>query len=209
MNQIEKLFQKNADPACFAVGYLDHLVTLIQRLDIPQITAFLQTLMDARERQSNIFFIGNGGSAATASHFANDISIGSRSRAKPFRALSLCDNLAVITAIGNDFGYDQIFLRQLENQMVAGDVVVAISASGNSENLLIAMEYANAQGAITVALTGFDGGRLQSVVKHNVHVATSKGEYGPVEDIHMILDHLVGAYLMLHVRMESVAEGSA
>lgn len=202
VNAIEQIFRQASDSKTFAQGYVGYLSTLFGRLDYAQIALFMETLLQARQRQARIFFMGNGGSAATASHFANDIAIGSRSRAKPFRAISLCDNLALITAIGNDFGYDQIFVRQLENQMDAEDVVVAISASGNSANLLQAVQYANAQGGVTVGLTGFDGGRLRELVRLNVHVPSNPGEYGPVEDIHMILDHLVGSFLMLTVRNE-------
>lgn len=200
MSTLEQIFQQNPTPGAYAQGYLDHLGRLFGRMDHEQIGRFIETLLYARERQARIFFIGNGGSAATASHFANDIAIGSRSRVKPFRAVSLCDNLALITAIGNDFGYDQIFVRQLENQMDPGDVLVAISASGNSENVLHAVSYANQHGAITVGLTGFDGGRLRPLAQQNVHVPANQGEYGPVEDLHMIVDHLAGSFLRFIVR---------
>ena len=159
--------------------------------------------MAARERGSRVFFIGNGGSAATASHFANDLAIGTRTLEKPFRVISLTDNVAVMTAIGNDYGYEQIFLQQLKTVMDPHDVVVAISASGNSPNLLTAIEWANAHGAITIGLTGFDGGRLASLAQQRVHIPSNKGEYGPVEDAHMILDHIVGNYLMLACRVSS------
>ena len=203
MNIIDQVFQDSSNPDTFAQGYCGYLCKLLKQLDYGHIGAFIETLLQARERQARIFFIGNGGSAATASHFANDIAIGSASRSKPFRVVSLCDNAAVLTAIGNDFGYDQIFVRQLENQMDAGDVLVALSASGNSENILQAVTYAQKHGGITVGLTGFDGGQLRKMVQLNVHVPSQKGEYGPVEDIHMILDHVIGAYLKLKVKEES------
>ena len=202
MTEVEKIFQRSSNAAVFARGYLDYLSQLFSRLDYDQIGILVETLLQARERKARIFFIGNGGSAATASHFANDIAIGSRSRTKPFRAISLCDNLALITAIGNDFGYNQIFVRQLENQMDKGDVLVAISASGNSKNILEAVSYVNDHGGITVGLTGFDGGYLKKMAQLNVHVPANHGEYGPVEDIHMILDHLAGAFLELTIQEE-------
>ncbi|WP_130472121.1 D-sedoheptulose-7-phosphate isomerase [Candidatus Magnetaquicoccus inordinatus] len=202
MNRIDSLFAENRDPAAFAGGYLRYLAQLCAKMDPQEIGRFMEVLLQARERGARIFFLGNGGSAATASHFANDIAIGTRSREKPFRAISLCDNLAMITAIGNDYGYEQIFLRQLENQMQEGDVVVAISASGNSPNVLQAVEFANSRGNVTVGLTGFAGGRLREIVGISVHVPTLPGEYGPVEDLHMIIDHLVGAFLMQRVRQE-------
>jgi D-sedoheptulose 7-phosphate isomerase len=200
LNRLDELYEKSEIAADFARGYLDYLSDVISRLDEKAIAAFIKILLEARERGARIFFLGNGGSAATASHFANDISIGSRERVKPFRAISLTDNVAVITAIGNDDGHDAIFLQQLETQMVSGDVVVAISASGNSPNVIKAIDYANAQDAITVGLTGFDGGQLAEKAALNVHIPTNKGEYGPAEDGHMILDHLVGSYLSRRVK---------
>jgi len=111
--------------------------------------------------------------------------------------------VAVLTAIANDYGYEHVFAKQLEAQLSPGDVVVAISASGNSPNVLNAIEYANARGATTIGLTGFDGGRLAKMVRHAVHVPTERGEYGPVEDAHMVLDHLVGGYVIHFCRRES------
>jgi D-sedoheptulose 7-phosphate isomerase len=99
-----------------------------------------------------------------------------------------------LTALGNDYGYEHIFRMQLENLLQPGDVVVAISASGNSPNILLAIEYANERGATTVGLTGFDGGKLAALVDVNVHAPTGPGEYGPAEDIHMVIDHLVMSY---------------
>ena len=196
MNRIEELYQTKSEPASFARGYLDYLSQLFASLDTKAIAAFIDVLAQSRERQARIFFIGNGGSAATASHFANDISIGARAWDRPYRAVSLCDNVSILTAVANDYGYEEIFTAQLKTQMSPGDVVVAISASGNSPNVVQAVEYANAHGAITVGLTGFDGGKLKVISQISVHVPCSTGEYGPVEDVHMILDHLVGAFLM-------------
>ncbi len=202
MNRVEQIFESSKDPATFAVGYLSHLSGLLKQIDVKSIADFTNQLLAARDRGSRIFFIGNGGSAATASHFANDIAIGTRSWQKPFRVLALTDNVPVITAIANDYSYEEIFTLQLKTQMTKDDVVVAISASGNSQNLVKALEYANQHGAVTVALTGFDGGKIKKIAKFSVHAQTESGEYGPVEDIHMILDHLIGGYLMLLCRKE-------
>ena len=151
---------------------------------------------------NKVILAGNGGSAATASHFANDVAIGSDDYDRPFRALSLTDNVAVLTALGNDFGFDEVFVRQLRVLAESGDVLVAISASGNSANLISAVEYAASAGIRTVAITAFDGGRLRSLADLGVHVPTEFGEYGPAEDAHMVLEHLTGAYLMRLVRSE-------
>jgi D-sedoheptulose 7-phosphate isomerase len=188
-----------ARPAKFAAEYLDRLTTLLQSLDPGEIGRFVDILAEARHRDARIFLMGNGGSASTASHMVNDLTLGARGSGKPFRAIGLTDNVALLTALANDFGYDQAFLRPLESLMSPGDVVVAISASGNSPNVVMALEHANANGGVTVALTGFDGGRLRKIAHLCVHVATEHGEYGPVEDIHLVLNHLVTSYLRLHL----------
>lgn len=194
MNNLDKIFTK--DSVAFAGAYLKYLNTVLQGMDTAEIGKFIQTLLDARERGATIYFVGNGGSAATASHFANDLAIGTNSYDKPFRVISLTDNQAVITALGNDFGYEEIFVRQLRVLGVAGDVVIGISASGNSPNLVRTFEYAKSAGIKTVAITAFDGGKMKQMADECVHVPTAPKEYGPAEDAHMVLDHLVGAYLM-------------
>jgi D-sedoheptulose 7-phosphate isomerase len=198
MNNIEKIF--DSDPAVFAEKYFNYLTDIMKGIDVHEISRFVRTLLDARERGATVIFMGNGGSAATASHFANDLSIGTNSYHKPFRVLSITDNVPVITAIGNDFGYVDIFERQLRVLGKAGDVLVGISASGNSPNLLKAYDAAKEIGIKTVALTAFDGGEMRKMADEGIHVPTGLKEYGPAEDAHMILDHLVGAYLIQFVR---------
>lgn len=194
MNNIDNLFNKN--PEIFSRNYFEYLGSVLNKINTAEIKQFIQTLLEARERHASIFFIGNGGSAATASHFANDLAIGTNQYAQPFSVYSLTDNVPIITAVGNDFGYESVFLKQLQVYAKNGDVVVGISASGNSKNLLSAFEYAHELGAKTVAITAFDGGQLKKIADENIHVPTGLGEYGPAEDAHMILDHLVSSYLM-------------
>jgi D-sedoheptulose 7-phosphate isomerase len=199
MNNIDRFF--TPDPVAFARSYLGHVASVVQAIDVEDIGRFIGTLLDARERGATVYFIGNGGSAATASHFANDLSIGTNCYDKPFRVMSLTDNNAVMTAIANDFGYEDVFVRQLRVLGRRGDVVVGISASGNSQNLLSAFEFAKSAGIKTVAITSFDGGRMKVVADEGIHVPTAPKEYGPAEDAHMVLDHLVGAYLMRMVKL--------
>jgi D-sedoheptulose 7-phosphate isomerase len=194
MNNLDKIYTEDASE--FARAYLEYLSEVLKNIDTKSIGEFVNILLTARERGSTIFFIGNGGSAATASHFANDLSIGTNSYEKPFRALSLTDNVAIITAIGNDFGYSDIFTRQLKVLGQKGDVLVGISASGNSPNLISAFDYAKTVGIKNVAITAFDGGKMRAIADHSVHISTGLKEYGPAEDVHMILDHLIGAYLV-------------
>ena len=159
-------------------------------------------MLKARSRSSTIFFIGNGGSAATASHFANDLAFGTNDYKNPFKVMSITDNVPVMTAIGNDYGYDEIFIRQLKVYSKKNDVLVGISASGNSENLINSFMYASSIGMETVGITGFDGGKLKKIANISVHFPTNQKEYGPAEDMHMILDHLIGAYLMRYIKLE-------
>jgi D-sedoheptulose 7-phosphate isomerase len=200
MNNLDRIFTK--DPVVFAEAYFEYLSRVLKEVDTEAIGRFIQILLDARERGATIYFIGNGGSASTASHFANDLAIGTNSYDKPFRVISLTDNQAIITAVGNDFGYEEIFVRQLRVLGRAGDVVVGISASGNSQNLISAFEYATSVGIKTVAITAFDGGKMKRMADEGIHVPTAAKEYGPAEDAHMILDHLIGAYLMRFILVQ-------
>lgn len=194
MNPLDALYTKKADK--FAQRYFQRLQEVLKGIDVLAVERFIQIILKAREAGSTIFFIGNGGSAATASHFANDISIGTNSPDKPFRAVSLTDNIAILTALGNDSGYEEIFARQLQVAARPGDVLVAISASGNSANLLKAIHYAKTAGIWTVALTAFDGGKMRQLADDGIHVSTGQKEYGPAEDAHHILNHLISAYLV-------------
>jgi len=198
INNIDRIFTE--DPVAFAGAYLEYLKSVLSSIDNSEIGRFIETLLEARSRGAAIYFIGNGGSAATASHFANDLSIGTNDYDLPFRAISLVDNIPIITAISNDFGYDEIFVRQLQILGKKGDVLVGISASGNSINLIKAFDYALKEGIKTIAITAFDGGKMKILAEEGIHVPTEPKEYGPAEDAHMVLDHLVGAYLMRYIQ---------
>jgi len=178
----------------FSDDYLNYISELISQLDRSHISQFVDHVLGVRDNKQTIFFLGNGGSASTASHFVNDISLGSRQFENPFRAVSLCDNQAVITAIANDDGYENIFLQQLQTQAKPGDSMVCISASGNSQNLVKAVEWSKANEIYTISLTAFDGGYLKQHTDLNIHVPTKIGEYGPAEDLHMVICGLIGSY---------------
>ena len=197
VNNIDRIFTEN--PVAFAEAYLKYLKSVLSHIDRSEIGCFIETLLDARNRGVTVFFMGNGGSASTASHFANDLLIGTNDYNRPFRAISLVDNVSIITAISNDFGYDEIFVRQLRTLGKKGDVLVGISASGNSANLIKAFDYALTAGIKTVAITAFDGGTIKALADEGIHVPTEPKEYGPAEDAHMVLNHLVGAYLMRYI----------
>ena len=198
MNEIDKFFTKDIEK--FSKSYFNYLVQIFEKVDLLEIKSFVKILLEARDSGATIFFIGNGGSASTASHFANDLAFGTNDYEKPFRVMSITDNVSIVTALGNDYGYDEIFVRQLKIYGKKGDVLVGISASGNSQNLINAFEYASSNEIKTVALTAFDGGKLRKIADKGVHIPTNKNEYGPAEDSHLILDHLVANYLMRLVK---------
>lgn len=201
MTSLADHFAASGSKSDFATRYLAYLSELLAQLDVEVIEQIIDAFVEAGERENTIYFIGNGGSAATASHFASDIAFNTRAPGiKPIRAVSLVDNQAVVTALANDEGYDKIFIRQLEGVLQSGDVVVALSVSGNSPNVVEAVRYAKEMGAMAIGCTGFDGGALRPMVDLNLHVPTPRGEYGPVEDIFQILDHLIYTYLRLERR---------
>lgn len=177
-----------------ARDYFDYVAHLLKQLDTRTVADVVEQLKEARRCQNTVFFIGNGGSAATASHMANDIGIGVAAHnggRQPIRALALTDNVAVMTAVANDNGYQNVFVDQLKIYYRPGDKLVAISASGNSPNVVVAAEWVRKQGGIVIGMVGFDGGRLKDLCQIVVHVKTPTGEYGPVEDIHLVLNHFL------------------
>ncbi|WP_041960436.1 SIS domain-containing protein [Sulfurospirillum arsenophilum] len=179
----------------FLHKYTNKLTELIQKIDFNSIEMIIQSLESTIEKKSKIYILGNGGSAATASHMVNDLGAGLRRRGiVNFEVISLADNTPVTTAIANDIGYDNIFYMQLEGLLKRDDVVIAISCSGNSANIIKAVNYAKEIGSQVIGITGFDGGVLREVSDINFHVDAPKGEYGLVEDVHMILDHMIYSY---------------
>ena len=177
---------------------------LIASLDYHELENVTECFLNARERGSNIFFVGNGGSAATASHFSQDLAeVGRKATVRSFRTLSLTDNVPFLTAVGNDYGYEKIFVIQLLELFEREDVLVAISVSGNSPNIIEAIKFAKERGGRTIGFVGFDGGRVSELCQHRIHVISNKGEYGPVEDIHLILNHMITSYLTLVLQVDS------
>ena len=202
MNDLEKIYQKNQSIEKFCIEYTNHLSELLKNLDFQEVKQLIEVFLTAREMGNTIFFVGNGGSAATCSHFSEDLGIGTKTHGKMFKTLSLTDNVAYITALANDEKYENIFVGQLKNLFYPGDVVVGISASGNSQNVINALEYANKNNGISFGLTGFDGGKLKDICKYLIHIKTTKGEYGPVEDTHLVIDHIICTYLLFKLREE-------
>jgi len=177
----------------FTKEYLEDLKNVIDEMEdnlIEKLDDFATILLKARDEKRSIFIIGNGGSASTASHFAGDLSKGTIVEGFPrFKAIALTDNIPNMLAWANDQGYEDIFVEQLKNLMEPNDIVIAISGSGNSINVVKAIEYANENGGITIALTGYDGGKLFKSAKENIHVPCF--DMQRVEDIHLLVEHLL------------------
>lgn len=180
----------------FGAQYFRALRAALDSVDLAAVDAVIHTLARARAAGGVIFVAGNGGSAATASHWVNDLTKATRGSGRAYvRAICLTDSTPWLTALANDEGYERVFAAQLENMARTGDVLVVISASGNSPNVVRAVEYARVHEIETVALVGFDGGAVKSLVDDCVWVDTPNGEYGLVENIHTVICDFVTACL--------------
>ena len=190
-----RLCEKRKVPTNFATpdyirAYLGKLDAVLKSLSPAEISAAGALLTAARHEGRQVFVIGNGGSAALASHVAVDLGKGcSRNREKRFRVLSLTDNVPWLTAIGNDIAYEDVFVEQLKNYAEKGDLLIAISGSGNSKNILKALHYANQTGCITLGISGFKGGALKDLVKHHIHVKAD--HMGLIEDGQLVVCHIL------------------
>jgi D-sedoheptulose 7-phosphate isomerase len=177
--------------------YVHAFAALLHQIDADAIGRIVESLRSAGNRGSTIYVAGNGGSAATASHWVNDLGKATKcSGETPLRVMSLSDNVSWLTALANDEGYDRVFSGQLENFARAGDILIVISASGNSPNLVEAVEFARRQGVLTIGFLGFDGGVLKNKVDDCLWFRTEKGAYGLVESAHSLLCHILTTCLM-------------
>ena len=179
----------------FIQNYLAETLEMAEKLEYPVISNIIEILENTRKQGRQVFVCGNGGSAATASHFAVDLGKGASLNRDPrFKIICLNDNTPWITALGNDFSYDKIFVEQLKNFASEGDLLITISGSGNSPNIIEAAEWANSNGLITIGFTGRPGGKLGQIAKHPVFVESS--HMGRIEDGHSLILHIVGYYFM-------------
>jgi len=174
----------------FIDNYINDVKLLIDDLNKEDICKASNKIYDAYRKDKQVFIMGNGGSASTASHFACDLAKGTIVEGKKrFRVMSLNDNMAIITAFSNDYGYEHVFSEQLKNLVNEGDVVIAISASGNSPNIIEGIKYAKKKGASIIGFCGFLGGKLKEL--SDIYIYSENNCYGQVEDIHMLLCHMI------------------
>jgi D-sedoheptulose 7-phosphate isomerase len=196
------IIDRSADPLSFNVAdlvsaYIADFESVVHRVDMGAIERVVHFLRDARDRGARIFVAGNGGSAATASHWVNDLCKATKnSGRRPMRAMSLADNTPWVTALANDEGYERVFAGQIENFAEPGDLLIVISASGNSRNLISAVEFAASKHLTTIGMLGFDGGVLRPMVDECIFLPTQQGAYQLVEDGHAMFCHILTTCLM-------------
>jgi D-sedoheptulose 7-phosphate isomerase len=208
MNNLEKIYKNvGLDPKKFSKAYSEYLITLINQLDHDSIAECIYELENSRENDNTIFIIGNGGSASTASHIGNDFGLAvlkksNKTNNKSYRVLALTDNISVISAIGNDSTFENIFTDQLKVHFRKGDKLIAISASGNSPNLVNSVNWFKQQGGKVIGWLGFDGGKLKELVDIPVIIKSPKGEYAPVEDLHLVINHIIVTWMQFKIMQE-------
>jgi D-sedoheptulose 7-phosphate isomerase len=196
--------QVSSESKIIASAHLTELTDSLAQIDVHAIDRVFEHLRRARDAGATIFVAGNGGSAATASHWANDLGkTAKRSGQAPIRVMSLSDNASWVTALANDEGYDRVFAGQLENFLRPEDILVVISASGSSPNLVQAVELAQSRQATTIGFLGFDGGILKPMVNELIWIPTERGAYELVEDCHMALCHILTKCLARDTKIES------
>jgi len=184
-------------------NYISLLQQTIDQLPKEKIARVIDLLYAARFTGRQVFIMGNGASASTASHFVCDLSKNTRHEGWPrYKVIGLSDNMAVFSAYANDEGYENVFCEQLANLLLPEDIVIAISASGNSRNVVNAIQYAKNQNAFTIGFTGFDGGILGTLADINLHINSNIIEH--VEDLHLVLEHMIIKSLKERVRSDTM-----
>ncbi len=177
-------------------SYKERLITLFDSIDIDMLELIIASMVKAFKEGNTLYVVGNGGSAATASHIQADFQFFVRyfTNFRP-KVVALTDNVPLMTAISNDISYEDVFVEQMKGMFSQGDLLLAISASGNSPNVVKAVEYANKLGGKTIAFCGFTGGKLKEISDMPLYTPNEEKDYGPIEDLHMILDHVLVNYL--------------
>lgn len=205
MSEINKLSQKNTDIASFAESYFKNLTKVFTTLEKKSIIQIEREFLDLRKKNATLYVFGNGGGAATAMTMANDLGFDvlKKTGKKTFKIISLNDNSSVVTAIANDTSYDDIFLNQLKIHFRKNDKILIFSASGNSKNLIKAANWVKKRNGKVISILGFDGGKLKKISNLSIHIKTEKGDYGPVEDIQLIINHILAHWFQKNLSYKS------
>lgn len=188
-------------------SYRSRLDEILNKVDLDSLVNTIEVMITAFKQGNTVYVCGNGGSAATASHMQADFSFFTRyfTKFRP-KVRALTDNVAMMTAVGNDTSFHDIFVEQLKGHFLKGDIIICISASGNSENVIRAAKYANENGGISIGFVGFEGGKLLDSATLSLYTPNPKGDYGPIEDVHMIFNHIIVNYLSKDDEFLSIPE---
>ena len=210
MNQQNNSWQTASSGREYLEQHVESLRSYLSDMDLASLESMAELIDERVISGNNIFCIGNGGSAATAAHLSTDLFFGRRlSGEQRPKAVSLVSNVPLMTALSNDVGYDDVFVEQLNGLFQTGDMVIGISASGNSENVLRALDFAKNNGGTALGLVGFDGGGMKSRCDICVHIQTPGGEYELVEDVHHAICHMLAGYLKFKAISRRAESGSA
>jgi D-sedoheptulose 7-phosphate isomerase len=204
MNNVEKIFSESKSAGDFAYAYFNYLKNVLGKIDKSSIDMLVSELDEVRKKENTIFVIGNGGSASTATTMANDLGFDVLKKSGtdlPIKVMALTDNNSLMTAVSNDVGYENLFLSQLKIHYRKGDALLTISASGNSQNLIKAAEWVKTKGGRIISFLGFSGGKLKDMSDVVIHVPTEPGEYGPVEDAHLIINHILAHWFQYKLKV--------
>ena len=196
--KLAQIYDASGSVKEYATGYIALMSDVLHSMHMPTVVKAIEIIEACAEKDQTFFILGNGGSGAVGGHWANDLGANTVVDGKPgYRVISLCDNAFSITAIANDASYEEIFSIQLKAAMRPGDVVLALSVSGNSPNIIRGVEYANENGAYTIGCCGFNGGKLKEISQLCIHMPSSKDEYGPIEDMFSIFMHIAQTYIAM------------
>ncbi|MGC8737041.1 MAG: SIS domain-containing protein [Candidatus Hydrogenedens sp.] len=193
---MKNLFQSSPSFTDYYNGYCERLCQILTHLNKDVLTKIADVMWNKISEGKTLFLAGNGGSSSVLSHWVNDLVVGNYvTNCPPIRAINLSDNQAVITALGNDEGYENIFIGQLRAFAKEGDLLIAMSVSGNSPNVIKVVEWAKEHEIKTIGIAGCDGGRMISLCDYGLLVASTKDEYGPVEDVFCIITHIISTFI--------------
>jgi len=175
-------------------------IETLKKLNLSEINEAMNAILECYKNDGTIYICGNGGSATTASHMACDFNKGVNEYLddKKIRFVSLCDNIAIMTAISNDISYEDVFVHQIEKKLFSNDILIVISGSGNSRNIIKVLEYAKSQRCKTIAISGYNGGKIKELADYNMHVPLN--DMMKVEDIHMSFDHMIATIFINHLK---------
>ncbi len=202
MKSIEKLAYKEKNIENFSKRYLERINLIFKKINLKELSKLENEFLDLRKKNSTLFVFGNGGGAATAMTMANDLGFDvlKKTNKKTFKIISLNDNSSVVTAIANDKSYDEIFMNQLKIHFNKKDKILIFSASGNSKNLIKAAKWVKKKKGKVISIIGFDGGKLKKLSDTYIHIPTERGEYGPVEDFQLMINHILAHWFQKNLK---------